>query len=797
MSLAAYIKNNMATKKDTNIKTIVILDAHAIIHRAYHAMPDFTKSDGKPVGAIYGMASMVIRIIELIHPDYVVAAYDLPKPTFRHHAYDAYKAGRAKTDDNLVAQIEGTRRLMDAFGIECIDAPGFEADDVIGTIVKQYAADSSIHIVIASGDMDTLQLVSGKKVQVFTLKKGIHDSVFYDEKGVLDRYNFGPHQIPDYKGLRGDPSDNIKGVPGIGEKTATELLTHFGSVEGIYEALEKDKEHLYAKGFSKRIVELLETNKDEAFFSKTLATIRQDAPIHFTIPENTILKINEKKLTEFFQEYEFRSLLPKIKSVFETEPVGEVVVVPADKDLVHKAAIGLWVLYSEYTNADEATIYARTKKNTIEEAIAFIEEELAKRGLMELYEKIEMPLVPIIKKMEARGITVDLPYLQNCAVEIRAKLDALIKEIEEIAGTSINLNSPKQLSGLLFDTLGIKPKGKRKESGAYTTNADVLEELADTHPIIPLILKYREAQKIFSTYIEALPQYVREDGKIHAEFIQNGTTTGRFSSNNPNMQNLPASEGFGREVRRAFIASPGYTLVASDYSQIELRVLAMLSGDETLQNTFKEGKDIHTIVASRVFGVSESDVTKDMRRKAKVINFGIIYGMGISALQKNLGVTRPEATLFYEQYFAAFPTIKEYLDSIKVGATEKGYTETAFGRRRYFPGLKSNVQFMRSFAERMATNAPIQGTAADIIKLAIIAVDKAIQDAGLTDKAFLLLQIHDELVYEVENSVQVQVSKLIEETMVSVLKDPILPYVGDEVALAVSSLHADTLDKLK
>jgi DNA polymerase-1 len=788
----------MATiKKDSQIKTIVILDAHAIIHRAYHAMPDFTKSDGAPSGAVYGTASMVMRMIELIHPDYVVAAYDLPKPTFRHHAYDAYKAGRAKTDNNLILQIEGTRRLMDAFGIECIDAVGFEADDVIGTIVKQYEHDPLVHIVIASGDMDTLQLVSGKKVQVFTLKKGIHDSVFYDEKGVLDRYNFGPTQIPDYKGLRGDPSDNIKGVPGIGEKTATELLVHFGSVEGIYEALEKDKENLYAKGFSKRIVELLETNKDEAFFSKTLATIRTDAPIHFAIPEHSILQIDEKKLTDFFQEYEFRSLLPKIKSVFETAPVEEKIIVPADKDLVHTAAIGLWVLYSEYSNADEASIYVHTKKNTIEEAIECIESELAKRSLMNLYQKIEMPLVPIIKKMEDRGILVDLPYLENCAKELRIKLDILIKEIEEIAGTSINLNSPKQLSTLLFDTLGIKPKGKKKASGAYTTNADVLDELADTHPIIPLILKYREMQKIFSTYVEALPQYVRDDGRIHAQFIQHGTTTGRFSSTNPNMQNLPASEEFGREVRRAFVATPGYVLVASDYSQIELRVLAMLSGDKTLQDTFAQGKDIHTIVASRVFGVSENDVTKDMRRKAKVINFGIIYGMGISALQKNLGVTRPEAMLFYEQYFAAFPTIKAYLDSIKIEATEKGYTETAFGRRRYFPGLKSSVQFIRSFAERMATNAPIQGTAADIIKLAIIAVDAAITKAGFSDKAFLLLQIHDELVYEVHESVADAVAVLIADTMIAVLKNPILPYRGDEVVLAVSNAKGDSLDKLK
>ncbi|MEI6022324.1 MAG: DNA polymerase [bacterium] len=786
----------MKQEKASNIKTIVILDAHAIIHRAYHALPSFTKSDGTPTGAIYGTASMVLRMIELIRPDYVVAAYDLPKPTFRHHAYDAYKAGRAKTDDNLILQIQATRTLMDAFGIECIDAPGFEADDVIGTIVEQYKDDASVHIVIASGDMDTLQLVSGIKTQVFTLKKGIHDSVFYDEKAVLARYMFSPLQIPDYKGLRGDPSDNIIGVPGIGEKTATELLVHFKTIEGIYEALEKDKELLYAKGFSKRIVELLDTHKDDAFFSKTLATIRRDAPIQFSIPEQSIYHVDFEKLTQFFDAYEFRSLLPKVKSVFAIEEKKEEIIA-GDPELVRKAAIGLWVLYSEYTNADEATIYARTKKNSLSEAISFIEQELQKRGLFDLYEKMELPLVPIITEMEQYGIAVDLPYLQQCAKELRVKLDSIEKEIEDIAGSKINLNSPKQLSALLFETLEIKPKGKRKASGAYTTNADVLDELSDSHPIIPLILKYREMQKVFSTYIEALPHHIREDGRIHATFLQHGTTTGRFSSTNPNMQNLPASEEFGKEVRRAFVASPEHVFIGSDYSQIELRVLAMLSLDKTLQKSFADGMDIHTVVASRVFGVSESEVTKDMRRKAKVINFGIIYGMGISALQKNLGVSRAEATTFYEQYFAAFPTIKEYLDSIKGGATEKGYTETAFGRRRYFPMLQSNAPYMRSFAERMATNAPIQGTAADIIKLAILAVDAELTKHSLKEKVHLLLQIHDELVYEVHTSVQEQAAAIIQNTMVEVLKNPLLPYTGENVVLAVSVATGTSLDQLK
>jgi DNA polymerase I-like protein with 3'-5' exonuclease and polymerase domains len=777
-------------------KTVVLLDSHAIIHRAYHALPSFANSEGVPTGALYGLLSMIIRIIEELKPDYIVAAYDLPKPTFRHHAYDQYKAGRAKTDDDLIKQIITSREVFAALGIPVLDAEGFEADDVIGTLVGKLKGIEGLSVIIASGDMDTLQLVEGKKVQVFTLKKGITDTILYDEEAVKERYGFSPLQLIDYKGLRGDPSDNIIGVPGIGEKTATTILQEFHSVEGLYEALEKDPGNGKKAGLTDRIVKLLLEHKDDAFFSKTLATIRFDAPITYELPEKTFLEnVSEEAIMELIAKYEFSSLTARAKRVFHfetTAPQEDV-----DPTLLREASVGLWVLSSEQANAGYDVILERTRKKTLAEAKISIEEELKRRELFPLYEKIEKPLIPIIAEMEGYGIMIDQDYFRTLQVRMKEQLAGIEKSITKQTGQTINLNSPKQLSELLFTTLELAPKGKRKASGAFTTNAEQLEELRDAHPIIPLILEYREVQKLLTTYVEALLGHVKEDGRVHATFLQHGTTTGRFSSTNPNMQNIPIKGTSGKEIRHGFMAGPGNVYIGSDYSQIELRVLAMLSGDEQLMETFRKGEDIHMSVASAMFNVPFSEVTNDMRRKAKVINFGILYGMGITALQKNLGTTRVEAQAFYNSYFAAFPKIHDYLESTKEYAKTHGYTETLFGRRRYFPGINASAPFLRAMAERMATNAPIQGTNADIVKIAIELIDADLKKAGLIEQVHLILQIHDELVYEVAEDAQEQAEKIIVSAMNEVFERSPIAIVAQTVPLAVSVGIGKRLDDLK
>lgn len=777
-------------------KTIVLLDSHAIIHRAYHALPSFSNSLGVPTGALYGLLSMIIRIIEELKPDYIVAAYDLPKPTFRHHAYENYKAGRMKADDDLVAQLISSREVFAALNIPVLDAEGFEADDVIGTLVAKLKSHKDLSIIIASGDMDTLQLVDDKKVQVFTLKKGVTDTVMYDEAAVQERYGFKPIQLIDYKGLRGDPSDNIIGVPGIGEKTATSIIATFGSIEGLYKAIEKNPAEGKKAGLTDRIVKLLIEHKDDALFSKTLATIRLDAPITYELPEKNFMEnIDEKVLMELIAKYEFSSLITRAKRVFHFEAT----VAPEDVDptLLREASIALWVLSSEQNNPGYDQILERTHKKTLAEAYAVIQEELKRRGLLPVFEEIEKPLIPIIEEMREYGIMIDRPYFEMLRDRMKEQLGGIEKNIAEQVGVTINLNSPKQLSELLFNTLGLIPKGKKKASGAYTTNAEQLEELQDAHPIIPLILEYREVQKLLTTYVEALLEHAGEDGRVHATFLQNGAATGRFSSTNPNLQNIPIKTEGGKEIRHGFMAGAGNVFIGSDYSQIELRVLAMLCGDEKLIETFKRGEDIHASVASAMFHVPLTDVTSDMRRKAKVINFGILYGMGITALQKNLGTTRAEAQQFYTAYFDAFPKIQGYLDQNRAYAKEHGYTETVFGRRRYFPGINAGAPFLRAMAERMANNAPIQGTNADIIKIAIKLIDDDMRAAGINDRVHLVLQVHDELVYEVAEDLQEKAQSIIEKAMCDVFDRSPIKVSIPAVPLAVSSGTGKRLDELK
>lgn len=777
-------------KKAQNVR-LVLLDSHAIIHRAYHALPEFSSSKGEPTGALYGLSTMLMRIISDLKPDYIVAAYDLPKKTFRHEVYKDYKGGRAKTDDALVEQLKSSRKIFEAFNIPIYDCPGFEADDVLGTIVQTMSKDKKIDIVIASGDMDTLQLVNDEKVQVFTLKKGLNDVILYDEEKVRTRFGFGPELLSDYKGLRGDPSDNIIGIKGIGEKTATSLITAFGSVENMYKALKKGPEKFKEAGLTDRLIELLKANEEEALFSKTLATIRRDAPIDFKLPETSFREaIDMQKIDKLFGELEFRSLIQRARTLFgqkgevfsdannaiaeddtSTPPAEEV-----DEVALMETSIALWLINSDITNPtlDDMLLFA--KAGSFAEARKIIFQRLKKENLDKVYEEIEKPIMPVIKEMEKTGVLIDKNYFEKLSSEYHEKLDALTKNIYKLAGGEFNINSPKQLSEILFDKLGLKTKAKRGAGGAFSTKIEVLEELEEGNPIISEIIKYRELQKLLSTYIDVIPHMTGEDGRLHATFLQQGSTTGRFSSNNPNLQNIPIKSDLGKAIRNGFVAKKGSVLVAFDYSQIELRVLAMLSGDKNLVEIFKNGEDVHSGVASFVFGVPQEKVDSEMRRRAKVINFGIIYGMGVSALKKNLGTSREEAQTFYNNYFEQFSSIREYLDSVKAFALMHGYTETLFGRKRQFQTIKSKIPFIRSMAERTATNAPLQGTAADIIKLAIRFADEKLKQAGLKEKASLILQIHDELIYEVEEDAVEKMSKVVTEAMEDVLEKSFINY---------------------
>lgn len=764
-------------KKNSKQK-IVLLDSHAILHRAYHALPDFSTSSGEPTGALYGISTMLFSILKELKPDYVIAAFDLPKPTYRHEAYADYKAGRKKADENLIQQIKKSRELFKVFNIPIYEKEGYEADDILGTLASRLKKD--FNVIIASGDMDTLQLVDDERVQVYTLKKGIKDTILYDEKAVKERFGFAPELLPDYKGLRGDASDNIIGIPGIGEKTATDLIINFGSIEKIYKKLdEKNSEEIFKKArISDRIIKLLKDNQEEAEFSKMLATIQCDVEINFDLPEKTWKEgINKNKIKDLFRELEFRSLTGRLDEFLEEQGgINEIKEKEADEEKIiapkinnqklAEAKIMVWLINSSITNPEEEDIYAIAKTDDFNEAHARLEQEISKRGLNFVYEKIEKPLIPIIQKMEEVGVKIDPALFEKISQEYHGELEKIQTEIWEEAGEEFNINSPQQLADILFGKMGLSYKSMRKTStGKYSTKEEVLQKLAEEHPIAEKILEYRELQKLLSTYIDNFPKMIGEDGRIHAEFLQTGTTTGRMSSNNPNLQNIPIGTERGRKIRKGFVAEKGAKLLALDYSQFELRIAAFLSGEEKLIKIFQEGKDIHTAVAAQIFEVSENEVTKDMRRNAKTINFGMLYGMGINALVANLKTDRKTAQEFYNKYFLVYEKLSAYLDNVKKEAAKNGFTTTLFGRRRYFEGFNSRLPFIRAQAERMAINAPIQGTQADMIKFAMVKIDEMLFQEKLLDQVRLIMQIHDEVIYEVKEEVVQKIALEIKNIM--------------------------------
>lgn len=748
------------TKNQKTVLRVVLLDAHAILHRAYHALPDFTSQTGEPTGGLYGFVTMIVKIADELKPDYLIACYDLPDPTHRHLAFEGYKAQRKKADDALVSQMIRSRDLCGAFSIPIYEKAGFEADDILGTIVENLKEQKDIEIVIASGDMDTLQLVDNKKVQVYTLKKGIKDTILYDEKGVMERFGFGPSLIPDYKGLRGDPSDNIPGIAGIGEKSATELIVNFGSIDDMYATLASSPERFEKAGIKKRIIGLLQEGEEEARFSKELATIRRDADIDFQLPEKMWREaVQVQNITTLFADLGFRSLIPRIKAFFgdtkepaqekETQEPQRIEDVATEE--LNETAVALWLLHSDITNPTKEDILEYAKTDSFGEARAKIMRELEGEPVANVFHKIEKPLMNVVNNMETHGVLIDVAYLKKLSKEYHVHLEKIEARIWKAAGEEFNINSPKQLGEILFNKLKLTAKGMKKTAGgAQSTRESELEKLKGLHPIVDDILEYREYQKLLSTYIDNIPSAVQVDGRLHARFQQAGSTTGRMSSQNPNLQNLPIRTDVGRAIRCAVIAPKGYALAAFDYSQIELRVAAFLSGDEKLIDVFAKGGDVHRAVAAEVFNVPPEMVDHEMRRRAKVINFGILYGMGVNALRVQLGTDRAEAQTYLDEYFKRFSGIRHYVERVKNDVARTGYTETLFGRRRYFREIKSPLPHIRAQAERMAVNAPVQGTSADIIKIAMVQIDTVLKEKKWEGDAHLLLQVHDELVYEIK-----------------------------------------------
>ncbi len=713
---------------------LVLLDAHAIIHRAYHALPaDFTSSrTGEPTGALYGLATMLMRIIGEFKPDYIAACFDLPQPTYRHEVFEGYKAGRPKADDALVVQLTRSHDLVRAFGIPVYESPGFEADDLLGTAVEQLKGTRDLDIIIASGDMDTLQLVSGKRVVVYTLKKGITETALYDEEAVKARFGFAPKLLPDYKGLAGDPSDRIPGVPGIGAKTASRLVQKFGTIEAMHQALARSPETFAQEaGVSARVARLLAEHKDEALFSKALAEINRAAPVEFHLADaDWRAHLDREAALALLSELDFRSLISRARALLSAGMTSAAGVAPdaadgaaagtseaeaaaveasPDSALLAETAVALWVLDSNITDPKPDDIYQFARTRSLSEARAMIEKEIEARGLTRVYEEIERPLIPVVRAMEARGVRIDAAHLRALSGRYHRELAELEREIWNDAGREFNINSPKQLGEVIFDELKlVPPRHKKTAGGARSTRESELAKLRGAHPIIERIFAHRELQKLLSTYVDPLPTMLDEKGRLHARFLETGTTTGRMASEKPNLQNIPID-------------------------------------------------------------VSPESVDREMRRRAKVINFGILYGMGVNALRENLGTDRAEAEAYLEEYFLTYRALAEYLERTKAEAYRRGYTETLFGRRRSFEGIRSPIAHIRAMAERMAINAPIQGTSADLIKLAMVRVDRHIRDAGLTNDAFLILQVHDELVYEIRETRLAAVAPEIKRLMESVL----------------------------
>jgi len=858
------------------MKKIVLIDSHAIIHRAFHALPPLTANGGEPVGAVYGFASILLRILKELRPDYLAAAFDMPGKTFRHEQYKEYKAHRKPTPDELKSQFLKVHELVEAFGIPIFQKEGYEADDIIGTMAAELVAAKDCEVIIITGDSDALQLVR-PNVKVYTMKQGVNDIAEYGEDEVRERYGLSPEQLIDLKGLKGDASDNIKGVRGIGEKTATDLLKKFGSIDGIYAALEKGTTDI-----SETVAAKLREGRKDALLSRELARIDEHAPITVR-PEDVVWHdgSHEEAAARIFRKYGFLSLLKRLlngkeKSGAEKsaakkrrsaarEPraaqpslldlpnnavqagvtgtaeanalpvrsarefgaylkkrkpkahtglllIGGRVCVVEDggapflledaafksrdaqrffqrgefvchdaKSLIHflyrhgqdrielgeikfDTMIAAYLADSSAQDFSWAAVASRELGYPVQEnsslnlrcffeVAASLKTKLAATNAEKVFRDIELPLPRILADMEDRGILLDQKLLGQIGKKLDRTLKDLTAEIHQCAGSEFNINSSQQLSNILFNVLGIGTKGLRKtaKGGVVSTRESELEKLKSAHPIIAQVLDYRELVKLKNTYVDVLPELVDPaDHRLHTTFNQAGTSTGRLSSSNPNLQNIPILSEYGREVRKAFAAEKGFLLVSFDYSQIELRVAAHMAHDEKMIKAFGNGVDIHTMTAATVYHIAPEEVTPQLRRAAKTLNFGVLYGMGQNAFAEATGFSRVDAKRFIDEYFRDFSGVRDFIEHTKEFAREHGYVETLFGRRRYIPEIASPNFQIRREAERMAVNMPVQGSATgDIIKLAMVKVDEWVRAKKYRQYVRMLLQVHDELVFEI------------------------------------------------
>lgn len=874
---------------------MLLFDGNSLVHRAFHALPPLTVSKtGEMVNAVYGFASTLLKVLAQFKPTYWAVAFDHPTPTFRHEKFEEYKAQRPKVPEELKNQIKRVHQLVNAFRIPVFEVDGFEADDVLGTLSRQ-SNEQGIETIIVTGDNDMLQLVA-PGVETLIPRRTFNDAILYDEKAVKQKYGIEPTQFTDFKTLVGDTSDNIPGIPGIGEKTATKLIQKYGSLKEIYSHIEEIiPSKLQAK---------LRQYQSQAFQVKELVTIIKDVPIDLNLETCQVSSYDRSEVIELFQELEFFNLLPRLphesyqlksgsfergiyqiintesalsELLSQLEAASEVAIefVTAGKEAMTAELVGIAIsptqgkafyiplghrglsqaeqlplaqvisglkpileskrvgkiahngkhdmaVVSNYgvklENLNFDTMiaaYLLGERNLSLKAIAFdklgveipllndligagkkqpslatlgvkqfvdyactnvdiiwslkesLESELHQQGLWQLFSEVEMPLIPVLAAMERNGITLDTRLLSEMSIELEGELLKLETQIYDSIGYKFNINSSRQLASVLFEQLKL-PRSRKTKSG-YSTQASVLEELRGLHPIVELVLQYRQLGKLKSTYVDALPALIKhETGRVHTNFNQTGTATGRLSSSEPNLQNIPIRGKLGNKIRQAIIAPPGSYLLSADYSQIDLRALAHLSQDPGLITAFASDEDIHATTAGKIFGIPPDEVTPEMRRVAKTVNFGVIYGMSDYGLEQATEFNREEATQFIALYFERYPKVKEYIEKTKEQARKSGYVQTVMGRRRFIPEINSPNRQIREAAERMAINAPVQGTSADIIKVAMVNVHREMKKRNLESK--MLLQIHDELLFEVPQKEIEKMKSLVAEIMPEAIK---------------------------
>ena len=728
---------------NTNAK-LVLLDAHALIHRAYHALPPLTSKKGELVNAVYGFALVLLKIIKDLKPDYLAAAFDRPEPTFRHKVFKEYKSQRPKAEPGLISQFLLVRELVRVFNIPIYEKAGFEADDIIATVVaktKNQSAGGRTKIVIVTGDLDALQLVDDN-TEVLGLKRGVSDTVTYDIKAVEERFGLKPQELIDFKALKGDVSDNIPGLPGIGDKTASLLLQKYGNLENIYKNIPPEAD----RWIKLKIRETLIQNKELAFSNRNLVILRNDLDINFDLEQARFGNVNQETITTFFKELGFYSLINRI-SGDQKETVATTLFEFNKETIDESLKIAAYLLNPGERDYSFEKLKTQYSVESQEELKEVIESKLKEENLWEVYQKIELPLIPVLREMEKNGVKINDIKLKALQKECEKAIKERGSEIYKFAGVVFNINSPTQLSNILFERLKIPIKGLRKTpKGVISTKASELEKLANQNPIINLIMEYRELAKLNTTYLTALPEFINKKTKrIHTTFIQTGTATGRLASENPNLQNIPARGEWGK-TREIFIAEEGSKLVSFDYSQLELRLAAHLSNDPKMISAFKQGLDIHSLTATEVNNIPISDVTKELREQAKTLNFGVLYGMGPQGFSEAAHVPRDKAVKFITEYFNDFKKLAEWILEIREKTRDEGFIATLTGRRRYLPEIYSSHFQVRAAAERMAVNMPIQGLAADIIKIAMINIYKE------NFPAKLLLQIHDELLFEIKET---------------------------------------------